>query len=114
MLAGLQKEENSKISNIHFICCSNEVPAIDMIPEVAKQLLVLEQGFEAYDAYLGTTVFVFAPVLCILADNPRHAELINHLGSGANKYCRMCMVIYQTLVVICTIDYRLTKGTPLV
>ena len=91
-IASLPKEENTKLSNINFICCSNEVSAVDMIPEIGKQLKALENGFEAYDAYLQSKVFVFSPVLCVCADNPRHSELLNHLGSTANKYCRMCMV----------------------
>ena len=35
---------------------------------------------------------LISPVLAILADNPRHSELLNHSGRSANKYCRMCMV----------------------
>ena len=40
-----------------------------------------------YDAYLQREVLVVAPVLCILADNSRSSELLNHMGSTANKYC---------------------------
>ena len=45
-----------------------------------------------YDAHLRQEVLVIAPVLLIMADSPRHSELLNHLGSSARRYCRMCMV----------------------
>ena len=48
----------------------------------------------------GTDVFVVAPVLLIIADNPMCSEICNHLGSGARKYCRMCLVIVTTSSVI--------------
>ena len=37
-------------------------------------------------------VLVIAPLMCIICDNPRASELLNHLGSSALKYCRVCMV----------------------
>lgn len=41
---------------------------------------------------MGQVVLVVAPLMCILADNSRASELLNHLGASARKYCRMCMV----------------------
>ena len=59
---------------------------------IASDLRNLEQGIEMYDAHLQQEVLAIAPVLLIMADNPRHSELLNHLGSSARRYCRMCMV----------------------
>ena len=59
-----------------------------MIDELEK----LEKGVVMYDAYLQKKVLVIAPLLCILADNVRASELVNHMGSAANKYCRICQV----------------------
>ena len=92
MLAGLPRHENSKIMNIHFICCSDVASAVDMAEAIVEELAALEKGIEVYDAFLKQIVIVLAPLLCILADNPRASELLNHLGGSAKKYCRMCMV----------------------
>ena len=48
-----------------------------------------------------------APVLCVLADNARASELINHMGSSARQFCRMCNVhqysslSIQSMVLLC-------------
>lgn len=64
-----------------------------MSKPLAEDLLTLEtDGIIAYDAALEEEVLLIAPVLCILSDNPRHSEIMNHAGATANKYCRMCMV----------------------
>ena len=95
MLAGLPPAENGKIANIHFVSCSDVVSALDMAVPIAEQLGDLElNGIEAFDAVLNQNVLVVAPLMCILADNPRASELLNHLGSTARKFCRMCMVSY--------------------
>ena len=103
-VASLPKEDITKLDNINFICCSNQVSAIDMIPEIARQLKCLEKGFIAYDSYLKLEVLVVSPLLCIIADNPRHSELLNHLGGKALKYCRMCTVsslpMYSMYIVL--------------
>ena len=93
MFAGLPRHENAKIRNIHLCCCSDVVSAVDMAQPLAQELCHLEKdGIEAYDVFLDKPVIVVAPLMCILADNPRASELVNHLGSSARKYCRMCMV----------------------
>ncbi len=61
-------------------------------PLVTEQLELEQNGIEAYDAMLKLNVLVVAPVICILADNPRASELLNHLGPSSRKNCRMCMV----------------------
>lgn len=93
VLAGLPRHENSKISNIHFLCCSDSVSAMEMTEAIAPELIHLEkEGIEAYDALQQQPVLVVSPVMCIVADNPRASEILNHLGGAARKYCRICMV----------------------
>ena len=91
MLAGLPKKESRKPHNIHFVSCSNTVPLLDMAVPIVQQLQMAEEGFEAFDSGLNRTVFVTAPILLISADNVRHSELLSHMGSSANKFCRFCI-----------------------
>ena len=75
MLAGLPRKENAHFQNIHFICCSNRVSTLDMAEDITKDLLALERdGAVMYDSHLQQDVLVFAPVLCIVCDNPRASE----------------------------------------
>ena len=62
-----------------------------LVPEL---LTLTEDAIEAYDALTKQAVLVICPLMCMLADNSRASELINHLGGGgaARWYCRMCMV----------------------
>lgn len=103
LFAGLPRHENMKIKNIHFICCSDVVSALDMAVPLSHELQDLEMhGVDAYDSVMKKHVLVVAPLMCILADNPRASELLNHLGSSSRKYCRMCMVRkIQDLFYIC-------------
>ena len=107
MFAGLPRHENSRIANIHFCCCSDVVSAVDMTEALAPELTLLEQqGVEAYDALTQEIVVVLSPVMCVLADNPRASELLNHLGSSARRYCRMCMVCTGLLsICVCVCVY---------
>jgi len=93
MMSGLPRHENAKIENIHFYSCSDTATAVDMAESLVPELLTLaENGMEAYDALVEQKVIVVCPLMCILADNPRASELLNHLGGSARRYCRMCMV----------------------
>ena len=92
VLAGLPQHLVDKPRHMHFICCSNKLSALDMVPPLVEDLLRLENGIQMYDASKGTEVLVFAPVMSILCDNPRASELLNHLGTNATKFCRICMV----------------------
>ena len=92
MLAGLPRKENAKLSNIHFIAGSNRVKAVEMLKPIVDDLLKLEDGIVIFDAMTKQEVLVVVPVLCIMADNVRASELTNHMGSSANRYCRMCLV----------------------
>ena len=99
LLAGLPKQENAKLNNIHFISASNKVSTLELAEPMVKDLIKLEEGVLMYDAHLKRDVVVVAPVLCIIADNPRSSELLNHGGSAANKFCRLCQV-YLTIIIM--------------
>ena len=92
LLAGLPRHCNSQLHNIHFIGCSNKVDCMDMTVSIAADLKKLEEGVAMYDSEMDRKELVFAPVIAALADNPRHSEMLNHMGSSANLYCRICMV----------------------
>ena len=93
ILAVLPPAEKSQLENIHFICCSNETSAIEMLGPVVQDLSRLEtQGIVVYDTLLGQGVLVVAPILCALCDNPRSAEMLNHQGSTDCRFCQMCLV----------------------
>ena len=59
------------------------------------------EGVRVYDAYLRQEVLVTAPVLCIICDNYRAAEITNSLGPSSRMFCRICMVIIYSVVVNC-------------
>lgn len=102
-IAGLPIKENSKLHNIHLICCSNKCSVKDMAEPVVVDLLTLEnKGITVFDAALKCEVLLVAPVMGILADNPRHSEIMSHSGPSAKKYCRICMVcVIQYMCVSC-------------
>ena len=92
MLAGLSRRKNSKISNIHFCCCSDVVSVLEMSEPRAADLKYLEtEGAEAYHLHLQQVVIILAPLMCLVADNPR---VLSHLGGSARNYHRICTVIY--------------------
>ena len=65
---------------------------MDMTAPIAADLKKLEQGVAMYDSEMDRKVLVFAPVIAALADTPTHSEMLNHMGSSANLYCRICLV----------------------
>lgn len=67
---------------------------------IVDDLLNLEMnGITVFDAALQCTVLVIAPVICILADNPRHSEIMSHAGVSAKKFCRICMVSWLQMIL---------------
>ena len=64
-----------------------------MARPISEDLARLEnEGVEIYDAQSQEKVLVVASLMLIICDNPRASELANHLGSAANKFCRICEV----------------------
>ena len=107
LLAGLPRSENSKLENIHFLAASNQASALELMdgPLVKDLDMLSTTGCVAFDAYLQQSVLVLAPILCMIGDNPRISELLNHNGSNARLFCRMCMVhiydlIFMTLYIL--------------
>ena len=46
-------------------------------------------------------IIVVSPVICILADNnPSASELLNHVGSSGRKYCQMCMIGVNDMILM--------------
>ena len=89
LFAGLPNRENHHLENIHFLCASNKVTPLEMAEPISKELIKLEEErIVNYDAYLGEEIIVVAPFICLISDNPRASELINHLGATARLYCR--------------------------
>ena len=81
--------------NIHFICSSNSVTPLEIAEPIARKLATLEnEGVEVFDAYSNENALVMAPLLLIICDNPRASELLNHLGSFANMFCRVWEVSF--------------------
>ena len=90
---GLSKAENSQMRNIHLMTCSNRVDVLEMVEPIIPDLRMLETtGLTTFDVSLQQEVLVIAPVLLGMHDNPRASEVVNHTGSSANLFCRMCMV----------------------
>ena len=97
LLAGLPRNTNSLLENIHFICASNQANCLQLSKPIVDDLMVLEKkGVVMYDGFLKEDVLVVAPILCIIADNPRASEIVGHAGNSANKYCRICEVSIAT------------------
>lgn len=93
LLAGLPRAVNSHLENIHFLCSSNKADWLQMAKPLVDDLLELERrGLAMYDAYLEEEVIVIAPVICVLADNPRASDITSHIGRSGTKYCRICEV----------------------
>lgn len=76
LIAGLPRHENARLHNIHFITCTNNADATDIIDPIVRELKQLEEGIPAYDAYMKKEVLVVAPVMAFLCDNPRHSQLL--------------------------------------
>lgn len=95
-LAGLPLQVARNLEHIHFVTCSNKLSALQMAGPMVKDLQKLEKGIQMFDAFTGSDVLVIAQVMCVLCDNVQAAQLLNHLGSRANKFCRKCMVHVYT------------------
>ena len=83
------------MQNIHLLTSSNRVDVLELIDPVIPDLVQLETtGITTYDAHMhqDDIALVVAPILLGMHDNPRASEIVNHLGSAANLFCRVCMV----------------------
>ena len=111
-LAGLPRHLNARLDNIHFVTCSDSVSALDLSIPIAKELTVMEcEGKVAFDALYQEEVLVVAPLMCIVCDNPRASQLVNHLGSTALMHCRICTVSLKDVMhfILCIV-FSMCKG----
>jgi hypothetical protein len=97
-LASIPKDKAHNLTNIFFISCSNRTSAVPMSGPIVDNLKLLEGGIRVFDSVLMSEVLVIAPVICLLCDNARSSELLNHLGSKAVKLCRICNTSDATVV----------------
>ena len=72
LLAGLPKDKNTKLENIHLLSCSDHAACLDMAVSITDELIQLEtSGIEVYDGFLKKDILVMSLVLCIICDNPQ-------------------------------------------
>jgi hypothetical protein len=78
-----------------------------MSQPISDELLQIElEGVEVYDSHLQQNVLVVAPLMLLMADNPRASELMNHMGSSAKYFCRICLVQDTHCIKFATIVYH--------
>ena len=92
ILAGLPRHLNAQLENIHLMCASNRVFALEQVKPIVEELLLLQDGMVMFDTLWNQEVLVLAPVLACLCDNPRASEIVGHLRGNPNSFCRQCLV----------------------
>jgi len=85
---------NHELRNIHLLCASNTVSAVQMMGPIVNELSALEQGVEVFDEKTQESVVVVAPVLAIMCDNPRASQIVGHMTGNPSKLCRVCLVSF--------------------
>ena len=108
LLAGLSKEMNTDRNNIHLICTSNKVTALEMLRPIVDELKILEDGVFLYDAHWKEEVYVIAPVFMLICDNPRASEFLGHMTGNPKKFCHFCLVIIIMIKLLCMIGFSYT------
>ena len=74
------------------VVCIYTTTAVDMMSAVVKDLCKLENRVEMFDAMFNQNVFVIAPVLVILCDNPRASKILGHMTREPIMFCKVCKV----------------------
>lgn len=87
--AALPLKERHALENTAFICTDHALSAMEMLPAIVKDLLLLENGVEMMLPG-GEAVIVTAPLQFITADNARHSEIASSRGAISSKPCRKC------------------------
>jgi hypothetical protein len=96
-LAGLPFQEAQRSYHIHFIGTSNVASGMEIVKTIVDQLNEdngLLDGMSGYDAAAKEEVLIIGGVLCVLADNPMHSEIISHVGLQGRWFCRICKSSY--------------------
>ena len=105
---GLPIQEARMFHNIFFLTCSNQLSALEISEPLVEDMKALEKGCIMYDAFLEKEVLLISHVILILSDNARASELLNHLGSRAKRFCRICMVSFSAYMYIVLLQYFTT------
>ncbi|KAI8330308.1 hypothetical protein BC941DRAFT_182146 [Chlamydoabsidia padenii] len=86
-------EEHNRRENTYFIGAvarSRGLSAMDMVPRIAEDLKMLENGMAMHSAEYNEDLLVISPVVYITADSLRHSELCGLLGLTTLYSCRFC------------------------
>ncbi|KAL0082119.1 hypothetical protein F4703DRAFT_1954272 [Phycomyces blakesleeanus] len=78
-LAAMPLEMRSRQENTLFICTSDKnLIAIDMLDPIVNAFVKLEIGIEVFSYDHNEYILLVAPLLLLIADNPRHSQLAKH------------------------------------
>ena len=103
--AALPLAERHALENTAFICTDHLLSAMQMLPAIVEDLLLLEKGVEMFLPG-GEAVVVVAPLQFITADNARHSELASSRGAISKMPCRKCVWELKTPARLDGSDYR--------
>ena len=93
-IMNLPFELSQSEDRVRYLCVSKEVPAMDMLEAVYKEVTTsLESGVVTLHPEDEQEVLVVASVFAFLADNPRHSHICRHTGASGNHPCRFCDAI---------------------
>lgn len=87
--AALPLSERHALENTAFICTDHFLSAMQMLPAIVEDLVLLENGVEM-SLPDGEMVVLTAPLQFITADNYRHAEISFSRGAISQMPCRKC------------------------
>ncbi|KAL0097348.1 hypothetical protein J3Q64DRAFT_1693761 [Phycomyces blakesleeanus] len=78
-LAAMPLEVRSQQENTLFICTSDKnLKAVDMLGPIVNDFVKLEIGIEVFSYDHNEYILLVAPLLLLMADNPRHSQLAMH------------------------------------
>lgn len=91
-LAAMPLEKRTRRENAMFLCTSDKnLQAVDMLDAIVEDLKQLEEGIEVYSYDHNDYVLLVAPLLMLIADNPRHSQLCMDKGTSSKAPCRKCL-----------------------
>jgi hypothetical protein len=92
-LAGLPFQEAQRSYHIHFLSTSNVASGMEMARAIVDRMNEengILNGIPGYDAATEKDVLIIGGVLCVLADNPMHSEIVSHVSHQGLQFCRVC------------------------
>ncbi|KAG2192404.1 hypothetical protein INT47_012471 [Mucor saturninus] len=103
--AALPLSERHALQNTAFICTDHLLSAMQMLPAIVDDLVLLEKGVEMF-LPSGEGVVVVAPLQFITADNARHSEIASSRGAISKMPCRKCVWELKTPGTVDGSDYH--------